>query len=354
MSNNERGYSMFKGFRHRISATQILLWCLFTLLLLLGFSEANSISQFSGASMRFNNPITGQAAHRARQYSAANPETFWPTFWHQNTASFSVGVRNANANAISFSGDASLVWPMEFVAGSAPSAIDGFGIVISETLAHRLFGSTNIVGLTIYVNNEPRTIRGVFQGNMYLALLSYHIEDVSQSWTAVELSGGPTHPTRQHAESFAIAAGLGRPNYIIMSGANSLARLMSILPLIIPAIYALVLIVFFVRRYYHIAAAPLFFTGLVIFAILLPVLLNTLPPWVIPTRWSDFSHWSSLIQQVRDALYEFLSIYPTLRDIELRMHLLRQTIIMIFAVCCGIVICTRDNMNKPIYRRPYE
>ena len=323
----------------------ILLWCIFGALLTIGFLEANAIARFSGASLRFNEPINGQAAQSARQYSIRNIERdpFWPTFWHQSNMEFSVGARTAQVNSISFSGDAALVWPARYITGSAPSSVDGNGVAISEALAHRLWGSTDITGMQVYINDEPRIVRGVFEGTAELALISFHIEDTSQSWTAAELAGGAPHATRNNAESFAITSGLGWPDYVLMSGAISFARFMSILPLLILAVYALALIARFIRRHYRAAGTPIIFAGFILLAILLPLLLNVLPPWIIPTHWSDWSFWSSLFQQAAGSLHEFLSVNPMLRDVELKMHLLRQGGIMVVSVCFSILICARQS-----------
>jgi len=231
-----------------------------------------------------------------------------------------------------------LVWPAEYLTGSAPGILDGTGVAISKTLAHRLWGSINVIGMRVYVNNTPRTVRGVFAGDTDMALLSFDLEDTSQSFTAIELSGDPDHPTRADADSFAIAAGLGRPCYILMSGPMSLARLMAFFPLLIPAVYLLVLVFRFMKKHYPTVRVSVFFAGLLLFAVVLPVMLDALPPWLIPTRFGDFSFWGNLINQAGDSLHEFLSVNPMLRDVELRMHLLRQTLIFMLTVCSGIVL----------------
>jgi len=328
------------------AAKTILLWCVFGILLTLGFMEAGAISRFHGAPLRYNTPISGQTAYRARQYSVENTEdSLWPTFWHQSSAELSAGARTAQADSISFSGDAALVWPAEFIMGSAPSVIDARGIAISKPLAHRLWGSTDIVGMIVYVNGKPRIVRGVFAGAAELALLSFHIEDASQSWTAVELAGGH-QLTRHSAESFAVTSGLGRPDYVLMGGAMALARFMAVFPILIPALYALILLAVFARKYYRSAVMPIIFAGIISFAVLLPLWLNVLPAWLIPTHWSDFSFWASLYRQASSSLREFLSASPMLRDVELRVHLLRQTGVLIVSICCGIVVCVYGISHK--------
>ena len=253
--------------------------------------------------------------------------------------------RTYTAATISFSGNANLAWPATFIIGSAPSSIDSTGIAVSATLAHSLWGSTNIVGMTVNIAGEYRTVRGVFQSTEELALLPFHIEDTDPYWTAMELAGGIPHPTRADAENFALMSGLGRPCYILMGGANAVAHALAILPLFVPIIYVIALAVGFVRKHYRIAATPLLFGGLILLAVLLPLLLNTLPPWIIPTRWGDFAFWGGLGTQANDALREFLATPPGLRDIEFRIQLLKQVAIFVPAMCFGILACGRDTIT---------
>ncbi|MCL1788586.1 MAG: hypothetical protein FWG38_11420, partial [Defluviitaleaceae bacterium] len=166
----------------------------------------------------------------------------------------------------------------------------------------------------------------------------FHIEDRTQSWTAVELAGGE-NPTRTNAESFAMAAGLGRPDYVLTGGAIALARVLPMLPLAVLAAYTLALVIGFVKKHCCPAAAPLFFAGLILFAVLLPLLLGTLPAWVIPTHWSDFAFWSQLLIQAGNSLREFLSAPPALRDVELKMYLLKQAGVAVLSLCVSIVVC---------------
>ena len=323
----------------------IVIWCLFALFLVLGFWEARTISHFHTTSLRFNEPISGHEAFRARQH-AINVDTFWPTFWTESPIILDIGLRQNRVPAILFSGDASLVWQLEFITGTAPSSIDGTGIAISEQLARDLWGSIDIVGMSLYVNGEPRTVRGVFRGNLELALVSFHIEDTIQYFTAVELRADYGGITRNQAEDFARASGLGLPKYILTGSAINLARFMSVLPLVIPIGYAFVLIIKWLKKYYPKTVVPLFFGIIILFAILLPTLLNQIPDWLIPTRWSDFAFWGDLATQASSSLREFLSVNPVLRDVELRIHLLRQLVILMLSICCGILVCVRHSSGN--------
>jgi len=318
---------------------KIILWCVLCILLILGLTEANAIRRFSATSLRYTAPISGQAAYRSRQYAIDNPETFWSTFWSETTVPISTPYRETHTRAIKFSGDAALVWHAKYLTGSAPSSLDGNGIAVSEALAHNLWGSTDIVGMTVLVNEEERTVRGVFQGNTELALISFHIEDTFQSWNGAELS---ENLTRRDAESFALVSGLGIPDYILTCGVIALADFMSLFPFIIIGAYVLVTLAKFVRKQFSFST-QIFIAALIPVAVFLPFLLNALPPWLIPTYWSDFSFWSSLFSQAGDSVREFLSTPPTLRDVELRIHLLRQTGILFLSACCSALIVEQKN-----------
>jgi len=334
----ELGTVSMNGFRKKSIAT-IFLWCIFAVLLILGFNHAGTISRFSVMSLRYQTPINGQAAQRARQYAISN-EAFWPTFWHESRASLTIGRGYVQSNIMAFSGDAHLVWHTEYIVGSAPGPLDNSGVAVSKALAHSLWGSIDIIGLSVNINGETRTVRGVFSGNTELALLPFHINDTTQYWTGVELYGSGT--TFSDATNFATASGLGMPDYVLTGGIIAFAGFLAVLPLLLPAIYSLVLIIKFVRRYYSKLGVSLLFAALTAFAILLPSLLNILPDWLIPTRWSDFSFWSLLFNQAEAGFREFLSVPPKLRDVELKIKLLRLIGISFVSICCGLLVCFRQ------------
>ena len=323
-----------------------LLCILYCITLTLGFIESNTISRFSRISLRYNTPVSGVAAFRARQHAAENADSFWPTFWNEATVEISNGRNTASVNSILFSGEAFLVWPAVYVKGTAPSSLDSLGVAVSEALARNLWGSTDIIGISVYVNSEPRFVRGVFNGSSELALVSFHIEDTNQYWTAVELSGSAQSPTRNDAESFAITTGLGRPDYILMGGARAVSVLMSFFPLLFPFVYVIALFVKYIKKYYPMAGTPLFFGALILFAVLLPILLSLFPPWLVPTRWSDFGFWGAQVSSANEALREFLSVSPLMRDVEIRIHLLRQAGIMLAATISGVFMIAHSSIER--------
>ncbi|MCL2456101.1 MAG: hypothetical protein FWD19_00960 [Defluviitaleaceae bacterium] len=312
-----------------------ILWCVFGIFVVVGLREANVISRFPKISLRYENGISGQAAFRSREISVGSDENFFPTFWRESRAKFSVGRGEIFCDVILFSGDANLVWHAEFVAGSAPGFADETGVAVSEALAHKIWGGTNIVGQKVDVDEKNRVVRGVFRDKNELALLSFDVNDASQNWAAAELADDGKNFGA--AENFALVSGLGRPDYVLTGGVISFAQFVALAPLFIPFVYFSILILIFLRKYYSNRIAILFFSALILFAIFLPAMLDSLPDWLIPTRWSDFSFWSSLFRESENNLREFLSAPPTLRDVELKIKMLRLFAISFLSVCSGFV-----------------
>ena len=328
-----------------------LIWCALAVLLAAGFINQSAVRQYTSVSLRYNTQISGQAAYAARQYSIARSEegAFWPSFWNETTVALESEFVAVSADCVEFSGEVSLIWPATYIKGSAPGVMDSAGCAVSEALAWRLWGSSDVVGMTVQTDGNGRVVRGVFKGEHELILIPFHVEDKTQSWSAVELSGSPTGAARSDALSYANAAGLGKPESILVSGTAPVAGFMSVLPLLILAVYGLSLIIGIVRARFPIARKPVFFLGLIAFAVALPVILGALPAWSIPTRWSDFSFWASLITAASSGIREFLQAAPMLRDVELRILLLKQTGIAFIAVCGSLSVCFRWHIRRLLH-----
>ena len=324
-----------------------LLWAALIVFLIINAVGVNALTKYSSISLRYEKAFSGQAAYQARQYSIeqSDKDTFWLTYWHEAQVRFEGDFNGADATCIMFSGDASLVWPARYLTGTAPGVTDGAGCSVSSALAWTLWGGNDVVGKTINVDDEARIVRGVFECGDSLALVSVRDEDISQSFTAVELSGGPSAPDRSEVLSFARAAGLGSPNSILMGTPASLASALMALPLIILAFYGLALCIARLR------VRPVVFAGILLsvligFAFLLPWLLDLLPGWMIPTRWSDFSFWGGLVKQVGEDLREYLVLTPRSRDVEYKLLLIKQAGISFVAASLALSVCFRWHWNR--------
>ncbi|MCL2153168.1 MAG: hypothetical protein FWH57_09480 [Oscillospiraceae bacterium] len=337
--------------RLRINKKQLvidaILWGALAALIVLGYANLNGLLRYPRVSLRFDSPISGKAAYQARQYSIehSEEETFWLTFWHETTARVKGDFNSADATCIIFSGDAALVWPARYLTGIVPGVADGLGCSVSSMLAWELWGGNDVVGKEIEIDGEKHLVRGVFEGDDLLALVSVRDEDTSQSFTAAELTRGPTSPTRSEALTFASSAGLGRPKSALIDTPTLLASLLAVAPLVILAFYALILCVGYLKVYPNALRGGMLL-ALIAFAMLLPSFLDKLPDWIIPTRWSDFSFWSGIASQIGDDLREYLLLSPKLRDVAYKTLIIKQAVIAFPAAGCAMAACFRSYGKK--------
>ena len=315
---------MIRRFKRSFAA--LLLVGLLALLTAAGLVGAAGLTSGAPASLRFDPPVSGPAAYAARQYAAGQEgEVFWPTFWREGQSKLATALAEVSADCIAYSGDAALVWPAEYLSGAAPSVTDSTGCAVSSALARRLWGSTDVVGQCLEADGEERLVRGVFESRRELILLGFADEDASQAWSAAELSGGPRHASRAQAAAFAAEAGLGQPGSILMSsGPAAAAWVLAVLPLILLSLYGLARAMAWLRPRSRWGWRALWFSLALGLALTLPLLLETLPPRMIPSRWSDLDFWAGLWRQGEAALRELLSARPTLRDVEQRLQWVRQ------------------------------
>ena len=324
---------------------RVLLWCAMAALLIWSAENVSALRQYSAVSLRYHEPFCGQTAYQLRK-SAIERETenaFWPTFWHETRARVEVEFRTVEAPCILYSGDASLVWPAKYLSGAAPGVTDGTGCAISSALSQELWGGIDVVGKTIKVDGAERVVRGVFEGDQPLALLSFRDENTGQSFTAIELSGGPSSPNRIDAELFVMSAGLGRPDSILIGTPVIIASAMSALPLLILFVYLLARLLLRLRErpvVIYVVMFSLFF-GIALF---LPGILDALPSWVIPSRLSDFSFWGAMAQQIGDDLHEYLSLAPQMRDVIYTIQFYKQIGATFLSVICALSLCFQNTL----------
>ena len=85
------------------------------------------------------------------------------------------------------------------------------------------------------------------------------------------------------------------------------------------------------------------FLSLIGFALILPGLLEMLPPWLIPNRLSDFSYWGALAGRMGDDLMEYLRLKPMMRDVTYMILFYKQAFLTFMSVIFVLLICiSRD------------
>lgn len=151
---------------HRKRGWAIAAVLLVVLQLLLQTRAAHIVQQNPTVTVTLSSPLTaGQlAAAREWEKSNANTQAVTASFWSEKAAAVSADSdRTAeDVTCIGFDGTAQDCLPVEYLQGTAPGVV-GQQCAISSTLAWTLFGSYDIMGLTVALDRTEYFISGVFK-----------------------------------------------------------------------------------------------------------------------------------------------------------------------------------------------
>ena len=138
--------------------------------------------------------------------SNANTQAVTASFWSEKAAAVSADSdRTAeDVTCIGFDGTAQDCLPVEYLQGTAPGVV-GQQCAISSTLAWTLFGSYDIMGLTVALDRTEYFISGVFKSKsktlLYPAQSGFYPRGAAGSFAR--------HP-KTDAEQWAAATGAGK------------------------------------------------------------------------------------------------------------------------------------------------
>lgn len=176
------------------------------------------------------------------------------------------------------------------------------GCLIDENTARKLFGNTNVTGLSVEIGGKKKTIRGILYDAEDTVLYEESSADQKFTSLTVSLGNNTTYDTiRQDFMARHALAG----KFVRM---DTLGWILEILCALVPLIVGLRILKPCLRAawvYRAESTGILIFAGTVACAALLLWLLAgqiRLPEEMIPTKWSDFSFWSSLMEKERESL----------------------------------------------------
>jgi uncharacterized membrane protein YozB (DUF420 family) len=81
------------------------------------------------------------------------------------------------------------------------------------------------------------------------------------------------------------------------------------------------------------------FLVFLILALMLPGLLESLPQWMIPPRFSDFSFWSTMLTGLGTDLQEHLKQTPRLRDVSYMILFYKQIGLSFISIVMALLVC---------------
>lgn len=208
-------------------------------------------------------------------------------------------------------GDASLLFPVEFLTGYFPLAGEEKGCAISAGLAEKVFGSSDIVGLTVEYGEEKLLVRGVFAGDELMCIRADG-KDTAE-FPALELRF-PSGTSREEKVRFLEYSGLPAATEVYFYGEkDTLLLLVCLLPLL-PAV---VCGAGWLRRVWKKGKKLYWMLGGAVVCLLLlagfgAMLLNR--DFWMPTQMSNFEGWGKLWATFGEEFcLPFLPL-PSLRD----------------------------------------
>ena len=264
--------------------------------------------------LRFAQPLTQAQIKAVYEMPPETAGNITASFWGQTTGTVTAepARRAEGVVCIAYCGSADDCLLVLYENGTAPGAV-GRQCAVSAGLARQLFGSADVVGLAVVHGRERYHISGVFLAED--AVLLY---PGTGGYTCAELRGVSADTPKADAEQWCAAAGLGAPQCIVYGPQRAwLAAVVSCLPLALYVLAGAFLLLRVSLRWPPLARQGAWLAGALALACLLPAALQALPGWLIPARWSDFSFWERLVEQIRTADHAWQAAVRYWRDIAL-------------------------------------
>lgn len=281
------------------------------------------MTELPTVSVRLNEPLSPDQIEKLDKILAENAlGVSRLAYWTQSIATLENTKKRVSRDCVLLKcvGDSRMISPQTFLYGDYPYAPDYNGCAISSSLADNLFGSTQVVGLPIMVDKSEYTICGVWDGQEQAMLIQQNPQS-GLKLTNIELSFTGDQDGREVALAFARETQLTPVAIVNGPGIAMIAGLTCSLPLYMLGWFLLIQLLCCLLKLRENQMILLLLIMLCIFLLLGGKF--TIPDYLIPTKWSDFSHWSRLLKNYQMRGIELLSLTPTIEDVKFRIDALK-------------------------------
>ena len=245
--------------------------------------------------------------------------------------------RSADVSALLVQGDSRLVLPVQALVADK----DFDGCIIDSGTAFTLFGTEEAVGYDIEYDGRIYTVRGVITSPARTILLQ-RPDDSEIRADLVTISG------ERDADTFAMRHGLDPVFTVHYSLYAVLAGAFSGLFLLVAVIITIVILLRIKHRFraYPLRALLLYLLIAAIITASILFLISKIPLEYIPSRWSDFSFWSSGYEAVRLFLADYFAAAKLRPDI-LMLSVLQESL---YGVLSSILLAIAYYAGKKIHK----
>ena len=258
-------------------------------------------------SLRYDTPLTEKQVEWSRSYTDEYGAPYL-TFWTESQTFVSIGDMGTSAYQILYNGDPDIPYPVTYRHGGSPG-MDKASCSISVPLAWELWQSDRAVGMTVEIDGREYTVSGVFEEE---DCRLFRWSD--SGFTAVEIPNTPKgEDSYRYCLDLAAQSGLGHPSGILWgSGMARLGRMLCWLPLVIAGCFLL----FPCLRKLKKLPGILWGILVLVLVLALPAIIEVLPGWLVPTRWSDFAFFGRLWDTFCQRWWDLLMLSPTPMDAQ--------------------------------------
>ena len=302
---------------------------LLLVLMILSFSLSAQLTELCPSiSLRYDTPLNEKQVEWSRAYTDEYDAPYL-TFWTESQTFVSIDDMGATAAQILYNGDAGFSYPVTYRHGGAPG-LDKTACSISAPLAWQLWQSDRVVGMTLQIDGKEYTISGVFEGDD-----NRLFRWADSGFTAVEIPNTPKgEDSYRYALDLAAQSGLGHPTGILWgSGMAAIGRVLCWLPLALAGCFLIMPYLAQLKKIPGIVWAIL----ILVLVLALPAIIEVLPGWMVPTRWSDFGFYGRLWDTFRDRWHDLLMLSPTPMDAQRKVLFLG----LLFS-CLGSCVLTAE------------
>lgn len=339
--------------RHIVGYHRKILYIIIALILGLSFWIASIINHVlisdyhRDVSVRYGEPVlTRQRMDEILEAMLAKEEKNIPeiTLWQRDEHAV---VENEKKNisvelsVITVAGDMSRIYPFPMVRGGYLAGEDDWGCVIDRATADKLFGSYDVVGLKIKLNNKEYIIRGIIKEPdshvMIIQEAASYKRSSGMKYSCMEMFFADTDNPKMLAERFVTANGLGTPaKYIDGYPVRWLSYMLIHIPLWLSA---LLIVIYAVRKVYSLKGSPILIfiglAGILIISLILIKITNMhiyYPSSMIPNKWSDFDFWTDKFRSIISSVRYKEGGVLYYKDIILRRRMLTVIIGVVISV----------------------
>ena len=277
-------------------------------LIIISFSLSAQLTELCPSiSLRYDTPLTEKQVEWSRAYTDEYDAPYL-TFWTESQTFVSIEDMGASAAQILYNGDSGFSYPVTYRYGGAPG-MDRNSCSISVPLAWQLWKSDRVVGMTLSIDGKEHIVSGVFEGEDN-RLFRWG----NSGFTAVEIPNTPKgEDSYRYALDLAAQSGLGHPSGVLWgSGMADIGKLLCWMPLVLAACFLIFPCLAKLKKLPGLVWAVI----ALILVLALPAIIEILPGWMVPTRWSDFGFYGRLWDTFCQRWHDLLMLSPTPMDAQ--------------------------------------